>query len=687
MEAKSIIDEIEEVITKFKEGNEGEESEEMSKCRKRLGDMISNTTTDPAYYNFLMYSGSSLQDLGDFHGCVHATNYPSRYILFTSTFILNLGLCIPTDCTMSAFQNITYLPLERNLHLLMGVLNDKEGNEDLKKLPSPFFTETEATNEHYGRIGLHTGLVIILLILLILVVILAALYDIFIIEKREEENRREDLLPTKSKYEEIIICFSIIRNAKALIYTKNKIDPNLDIFHGIRVLSICWVILGHSFLTFIFAPLNNMMAMVNSVNNNIWFSLITGATLSVDTFFTLSGFFSVLGVWEHMRERRLREIFKCYLHRYIRLFPMYAVVLLLAVYIFPMLAKGPANYFLTGIAEQCKATYMDNLLYINNLHPMSEQCIAWTWYLANDMQMFLLVPIFVYIYRWNPSYGVASLFGVSFLSSTFQLIYIYKNHWTTQSNADEYYIRPWMRVNTYLVGVLAAWGYLAFREAENLREGRLHIYISPVGHREVIYNYEHLGIFRYIAYRIRDSCCVRYICYITGIIFTFLALFFIYPFNKYSIQNNLYNMLFIWLSRPIFVIGLMLIVFPVLVGRGRSLFAIIGAPFFAPLGRITYGAYLVHLLLFFYLVGIQQQVQYYTLHMVILWTLRIILLSYILSLLLSLIVEAPIAKLESTIRGYKTLTHSTKYPKKVEEEIEIAYMKAKGKDEEIGQIN
>jgi len=37
------------------------------------------------------------------------------------------------------------------------------------------------------------------------------------------------------------------------------------------------------------------------------------------------------------------------------------------------------------------------------------QCVGWTWYLSNDMQLFLTVPVFALLYAWRPAAGWAAV--------------------------------------------------------------------------------------------------------------------------------------------------------------------------------------------------------------------------------------------------------------------------------------
>ena len=51
--------------------------------------------------------------------------------------------------------------------------------------------------------------------------------------------------PTKSILYEILIAFSLKTNAKKIFETK-RVDNSIQVFHGIRVLAMIWIISGHS---------------------------------------------------------------------------------------------------------------------------------------------------------------------------------------------------------------------------------------------------------------------------------------------------------------------------------------------------------------------------------------------------------------------------------------------------------
>lgn len=101
-----------------------------------------------------------------------------------------------------------------------------------------------------------------------------------------------------------------------------------------------------------------------------------------------------------------------------------------------------------------------------------ETCIPRTWYLACDMQFFLITPLIVYFYckNWRNGYIITlSLILLSGLTA-FTISYIHGFSGSLQlgvaANArleDLVYIKPWCRFGAYGVGGLFGFGYFEYK--------------------------------------------------------------------------------------------------------------------------------------------------------------------------------------------------------------------------------
>ena len=96
----------------------------------------------------------------------------------------------------------------------------------------------------------------------------------------------------------------------------------------------------------------------------------------------------------------LKELGLVYFHRYFRIVPAFLFIFLITTYLLSYFGNGPI-YFLAGnMAIICKKNWWQNFLFIQNLYPgtLGEMCLGHTWYLANDMQFFIITPFFLMLY-------------------------------------------------------------------------------------------------------------------------------------------------------------------------------------------------------------------------------------------------------------------------------------------------
>lgn len=168
----------------------------------------------------------------------------------------------------------------------------------------------------------------------------------------------------------ILVTFSLYTNTKKIF----KIDPHsqnqqLACLHGIRVLSLCWVILGHSYafgITF-----SDNMIVVFDWLKRFSFLIVSNAFFSVDTFFLISGLLTCFLFLRHFEQTNLKFSFwfmiKYYVHRVWRLSPPYFICLLISIHLSPYFGQGPL-YPQDGYEyDRCRTSWYWNILYVNNL--------------------------------------------------------------------------------------------------------------------------------------------------------------------------------------------------------------------------------------------------------------------------------------------------------------------------------
>ena len=94
----------------------------------------------------------------------------------------------------------------------------------------------------------------------------------------------------------------------------------------------------------------------------------------------------------------------------------------------PAVAQPKGGY------RRCKRYWWTNMLYVNNLVPFkdtfTEQCFGHAWYLGNDMQFFIILPLFIVAYTFNRRAGYASLFVGFWASIIYSLWGAGHFHWS-----------------------------------------------------------------------------------------------------------------------------------------------------------------------------------------------------------------------------------------------------------------
>ena len=137
--------------------------------------------------------------------------------------------------------------------------------------------------------------------------------------------------------------------------------------NGIRVLSILWVIFAHR--------MTSMYAATPTINYTYFLEwlkhyssmIVFSGTVSVDTFFLLSGFLITWGMFKELDKRKSVNIIYMYVHRYLRLTPSIAMLILVHMSLVKYIGSGPfwkAAYL--SFEKACGKNWWVTLLYFQN---------------------------------------------------------------------------------------------------------------------------------------------------------------------------------------------------------------------------------------------------------------------------------------------------------------------------------
>jgi len=433
---------------------------------------------------------------------------------------------------------------------------------------------------------------------------------------------------------DFITAFSLYRTVPALLATKQA-PSVITSLNGLRVISMFWVILGHSQLGAMSPGMIDNPTAIKTVMSRFTFQAVGNAFFAVDSFFFLS---AVLVAYLTLREMDRRNgrfpFLHFYIHRYLRLTPTYAFVLFFAWALTSNMAYGPGIAFSPSVMGDCSKVWWTNFLYINNLYPWKEldECMRWTWYLANDMQFYAISPVIVIAaYYFMPlamiiifaflisSFSVvATLVGMYDLQATIfaKIAYNYTGQATAADYTDLIYIKPWGRIAPYLVGLVL--GYMLYK--------KMHFKFS----------------------RIKTALVYLVLWVAAGVALVTILYGLYFTWHGHTL-TKLENIFYITFSRLVWGIGLALIVFSCHNGYGFFVNSFLSMKIWTPLSRMTFNAYLIHPVALFIIYGQLQTSFHYTDTTLACFTVALAALSFAAAAVVCVAVEFPLGTIEMLI--------------------------------------
>ncbi|CAH1252795.1 Hypp1588, partial [Branchiostoma lanceolatum] len=301
---------------------------------------------------------------------------------------LTLGICMPSSCT----QNDVIQRLDGSIYwrflVQQGILQ-----------------VTSAYSQESIPIQNVTIAAICICSVILLLLAIGTIYDVIIHQpqlmaiKRQKESEAQEsdvtvtlpnertLLVNKLPLQEtsaakggiigrILLCFSLYTNTGKLLSTKQA-PSSIKCLHGIRFLSMSWVLLGHTYA--VAEPyFDNLLQALETVPT-FTYQAINNSYVSVDSFFFLSGLLMSYLLIQHIQKTKEKgksvPYGMVYFHRYWRLTPTYMFVMMLYMWVFPYIFSGPfwppAPFDL-----DCGDNWWTHLLYINNVFHADRECMG-----------------------------------------------------------------------------------------------------------------------------------------------------------------------------------------------------------------------------------------------------------------------------------------------------------------------
>ncbi|XP_012154768.1 nose resistant to fluoxetine protein 6 [Ceratitis capitata] len=400
--------------------------------------------------------------------------------------IIHIGLCLPQSCSVASLRRYTDEYFQRG-DFMMQREWELQMHAVAARVPSfglNFFQQT------------GTLIAIVILTTLVLLIALAE-----IVHRSEEQLKLQQFMHTKapiattkastvhmenfpvqpprdtcaaesSTTEELLLCFRLSENFKrALQLEPASSNSNfLCVIAGVRSIICLWVSTFHVYYYSVFALSNAPMlfvAMGNFLNQPL-----LQAIFFVDVFFVIS---ALLLVYNFLSSQtRLKEIRnnnfpqniklfgRLLLQRYLRLTPMLIITMVLTDVIYDLINTYSPFYLGANSGYYCKQRWWHNVLYIQNFLDMKDICCSWTWYLACEMQFYILITALLFLYAKSERFAKISFVTLVVGFPVVGWLCNYYNDITfdidkLHSTLNQLYVKPWVRINPYLGGALCGW--------------------------------------------------------------------------------------------------------------------------------------------------------------------------------------------------------------------------------------
>ena len=409
------------------------------------------------------------------------------------------------------------------------------------------------------------------------------------------------------------------------IFSVNRTDSKYLFLNGVRTLSLLWVILGHSYV-FQLTMSDNVIHVLDNLQNSVPLQFIPGAVFAVDTFFFISGFLAVLILTTQFQSSDTFRVYHLpvyYLHRYCRLIPTLAFVLLISIHLTPLMGDGPIFPQATGFeVPACREQWWTTMLFVNNLVSPVSACLPVTWYLANDFQFHLLAPLLLLPLLFKRRRVTYALLFLVLVVNVIALASVISTHPGLENGMNQdgmpsvdffekIYITPWCRIGPFVIGMLTK----LFLEH----------YQSSLSSIQVI-----LGT-------------------AVSVVLAAICIFFPFFSNAFphwslivyqSLSHQCWSVAFAWL------------VLVCSTNRGGLVTRVLSWPIWSILARLSYAAYLIHATIILTQVYNRFSVVHYQTGVLLDGFLSQTVLTFLASIVVVILVERPCTVLEKRLRHY-----------------------------------
>ncbi|KAL0831528.1 hypothetical protein ABMA28_002322 [Loxostege sticticalis] len=449
---------------------------------------------------------------------------------------LRMAVCLPKTCTtQEAISSLLFNVSEFGF----------EYREELCRLPNdkPWVAVDYVAVILFSLIGLLS--------------LLSTIYDV--VDKHVYKNETQ-----KSTF----IIFSIYTNCRRLLNFASGPDA-LHCVDGIRALAMLWVLIGHTFSSVHFWSNPLVGYEWQQSPEALW---LVSATITVDTFFTLSGILVVYTTAGKISGKKLlQNLHLFYLNRLLRMFPVLATGVLIEASILNRLSDGPYWVEVANLVERCRTFWWSTLLHIQNYMSPSQMCIGVTWYLAIDVQLHILSPLVLFwVLSGTKTIAWVALVLAFVLQLTAATVYNFLMEFPSSSlnpiHADvmiryfqQYYVNTLTRASPFMIGLIV--GYILA-----CARGK----------------------------RVRLAWPIVVLCWVVAAGLLLFCIYCAYPILSPDWDNQVLDNLYNSFIRPIWALGIGWLIFACVHGYAGPINWLLSLQMFKLPARLSYAMYILH---------------------------------------------------------------------------------------------
>uniref|UniRef100_A0A158R3R7 NRF domain-containing protein n=1 Tax=Syphacia muris TaxID=451379 RepID=A0A158R3R7_9BILA len=219
---------------------------------------------------------------------------------------------------------------------------------------------------------------------------------------------------------------------------------------------------------------DNPIALLQSttfIGNSLFFN----GYFAIDSFLFVAGFSLAYLFFEDIEKQTAKWkslLYWCvyYVHRILRTTILYGFFILLVIAIHENVTDGPLFQNHVNI-NHCRKYWWRNLLYINNFYGSNDVCMEHLWYIAVEMQLYILAPLVMIPLFLRPALG-ALVVGITIIISS---VFLYLSYFAYNFPTDYFGFyfdifdakrvhsykllvndALWIRCTPYLIGICSA---------------------------------------------------------------------------------------------------------------------------------------------------------------------------------------------------------------------------------------